>query len=161
MRRPLIVFGFMMLLGAAGVHAQDAKSHVADAKREYAAIFSHPESPCTGPDSSNTVGYETCMSKELDFLQPHLDAFLAALRLVEAGTSPATASSGNKLSSVQLFDKTTAAWKSYRNNLCQLAFSEFDGGTGAAPAEQQCLYEQDRAYVKTIAGWTELKILAD
>jgi uncharacterized protein YecT (DUF1311 family) len=150
MRDPLFAAGICVLL-ASGLYAQTGKSSVADAKREYAAIFTHPDKPCTGPEYS-TVDYETCMNKELNFLRPHLDAFVAAIRGVQADSDAAA---------VQLFDKTNASWKAYRDNLCRLAYSGFEGGTGAAPAQQQCLYEQDRAYVKSIAAWTDLQTLAD
>lgn len=165
MKRPVIDWlrsiscGVLLCFAAATLGAQDIKPHVADAMREYAAIFSHPDAVCTGADASSTVGYETCMNKELTFLEPHLDAFVAAVRAIEAATAP-PAFTQDKFSALQIFDKTTAAWKVYRDSLCQLASSGFGGGTGAAPAAMQCLYEQDRAYVKSVANWTWLKILA-
>ena len=150
-----------MLFALAVLQAQGAHSHVADAKREYAFIISRPGKVCVGADESTTAGYLTCKSNEVTFLQSHFDAFMTAIQGVEADTSPAMLPGGSKMSSVQLLDKTTASWKIYRDNLCRLAFSGYEGGTGAAPAEQQCFYGQDRAYVKSIASWTQSQILAD
>lgn len=158
MTSPTAALSSILLAAVTTLPAQAPISHVAAAKREYAAIFSHPDTPCTAPQYS-TVDYEACMNQELAFLQPHMDAFLAAIRLVQADTS--SPSSGNQANGVTLFDKTNASWKIYRDNLCHLAYAGYEGGTGAAPAEQQCDYEQDRVYIKSIAHWTQLKILAD
>jgi len=74
-----IGLAILALIGAA--NAKD-HPHVAEADREYAAVFSHVENPCA--KESTTLGYEQCMGKEVEFTETHLKAFLAAVRAIPA-----------------------------------------------------------------------------
>ncbi len=51
---------------------------MADADREYAAVFSYEERPCA--NESTTLRYAQCIGKELEFTERHLNAFLTAVR---------------------------------------------------------------------------------
>jgi uncharacterized protein YecT (DUF1311 family) len=133
--------------------------HVADADREYAAVFSHADNPC---HESTTVGWEQCLGKEVEFTENHLNAFLEAVRaiLAEEDGSAADAESTGKGKELSLLNSSDRAWRDYKKNLCGLAFAGFDGGTGAPSAELECDYRLDREYVKQVADAIELKILA-
>jgi hypothetical protein len=52
--------------------------HGAAANREYAAVFSRSEKPCS--QNYATMPYVDCMSKELKVIEAHLDAFVDDLR---------------------------------------------------------------------------------
>ena len=152
-----IGLAILALIGAA--NAKD-HPHVAEADREYAAVFSHVENPCA--KESTTLGYEQCMGKELEFTRNHLDAFLEAVRRIladEDGATPSTDST-RKVKELDLLNNADMAWREYTKNLCGLAFAEFDGGSGAASAEAECEYRADRVYVKQVADAFLLKILA-
>ncbi|MGA7926681.1 MAG: hypothetical protein WCA20_11835 [Candidatus Sulfotelmatobacter sp.] len=141
--------------------AADAERHphVADADREYAAVFSHGENPCAG---ESTSGYERCIGKEVQFTEYHLITFLEAVRGIladEAGV-PAGAESAAKGKELDLLNQADGAWREYKKNLCELEFAGFDRGSGAAAAESECEYRVDREYVKQVADATLLKILA-
>jgi uncharacterized protein YecT (DUF1311 family) len=141
--------------------APGTHSSIADAKREYAVVFSHPDKPCSGKDADTTVGYEECMSKELDFLNPHLETFVKAMRSMATDSDVPPEARGSYPSVLDSFNKTDASWRSYRDNFCRLA-SSWDNGTELFAADSmQCAYEMDRAYVKDLAHWASLNILAN
>jgi uncharacterized protein YecT (DUF1311 family) len=150
-------FVFMAFIGAA--NAKD-HPHVADADREYAAIFSHVENPCT--KESTTMGYAQCIGKEVEFTENHLNAFLAAVRgiLADEDGAPAGAESAGKVKESDLLNNLDRAWQEYKKNLCQLAFAGFDGGSGAGSAKSECEYQADRQYVRQVADAILLKTLA-
>jgi uncharacterized protein YecT (DUF1311 family) len=137
-------------------NSQDAHPHVADADREYAAVFSHPENPC--PNQSNTVSYEQCIGKELEFTEMHLNAFLAAVRGIV--TDDDAGKDVGKLKELVLLNDADRAWREYKKNLCKLQFAGFEGGTGAASAQMECEYRADRQYVQQVADAVFLTILA-
>jgi uncharacterized protein YecT (DUF1311 family) len=134
--------------------------HVADADREYAAVFSHGENPCAG--GSTTSGYEQCIGKEVEFTENHLNAFLEAVRgiLADEDGVPAGAGSAGKGKQLDLLNHADGAWREYKKNLCELEFAGSDRGSGAASAESECEYRVDREYVKQVADAILLKILA-
>jgi uncharacterized protein YecT (DUF1311 family) len=149
-------FVILALIGVA-----DAKDHphVADADREYAAVFSHGENPCK---ESTTVGWDQCFGKEVEFTDNHLNAFLAAVRgiLADEDGLPAGTESAGKGRESELLNKADSAWREYKKNICGLEFAGFDGGSGGASAELECEYHADREYVKQVADAILLKILA-
>lgn len=152
----------LLSIGMASAQVNPGHSHIADAKRESAAVLAFPEEPCTGQDASTTTsGYEGCMTRQLSRLEPHLEAFVAAMRGIAQEFDQPPAKRGTLPSTLASFNKTDASWRKYRDDFCRLSYSWFDGGTGAAPAEQQCLYQLDRAYVKNLANWANLHQLAD
>jgi hypothetical protein len=69
--------GGFCILALMGAGWAKEHPHVADADREYAAVFSHVKNPCT---ESTTLGYEQCTGKEVEFTEKHMKAFLAAVR---------------------------------------------------------------------------------
>jgi hypothetical protein len=81
-------FVILALIGAANARNNP---HVADADREYAAIFSHAEKPCA--KESTTIDYEECIGKEVEFTENHLNAFLGAVRGILTKEYGATAAS--------------------------------------------------------------------
>jgi len=151
--------GFVIL---ALIRAENAKDrpHVADAGREYAAVFSRVENPCA--KESTTLGYEQCMGKEVEFTENHLNAFLAAVRgiLSDEDGEPGGTESAGKVKKLDLLNNADRAWRQYKKNLCELGFAEFDGGSGASSAESECEYRVDRQYVEQTADVILLKILA-
>jgi uncharacterized protein YecT (DUF1311 family) len=150
-------FFILALIGAA--HAKD-HPHVADADREYAAVFSHVENPCA--KESTTLGYEQCIGKEVEFTENHLNAFLAAVRgiLADEDGVPAGAEPAGKVKELELLNNADRAWREYKKNLCGLEFAGLDGGSGASSAEGECEYRADRQYVRQVADAILLKILA-
>ena len=129
-------------------------SHAADAKREYAAVFAHPDNPCTWTDNAS---YLECMGKEIAFTEGHLDAFVAAMRAVAAGDDSSDLKARKEADE---FNKTDLAWREYRKNACSLQFALFEGGTGGAPAMAECELSLDRDYMKLLAGFLNLHELA-
>jgi uncharacterized protein YecT (DUF1311 family) len=148
--------GLIALLLAGAANAQDAHPHVADADREYAAVFSRGENPC--PNESTALSYAQCMGKELEFTEKHLNAFLTAVRGIMADED--ASKEAGKVKESDLLDKADRAWREYRKNLCELQFAGFDGGSGAGSAETECEYRADRQYVQQVADAILLKILA-
>jgi uncharacterized protein YecT (DUF1311 family) len=59
-----------------------------------------------------------------------------------------------------MLNSADRAWQEYKNNLCELKFAGFDGGSGASSAKSECEYRVDRQYVKQVADAILLKILA-
>jgi uncharacterized protein YecT (DUF1311 family) len=150
--------GFIILSLIAAAHAKDHR-HVADADREYAAVFSHGENPCA--QETTTTDYAQCIGKEVEFTETHLSAFLAAVQGIladedgSAGTEPTS-----KVKELDLLKNADRAWREYKKNLCELEFAGFDGGSGAGSAESECEYRADREYVKQVADAILLKTLA-
>jgi uncharacterized protein YecT (DUF1311 family) len=150
--------GFLIL---ALIGAANAKDHprVADADREYAAVFSHGENPCA--KESTTFNYNQCIRKEVEFTESHMNEFLVAVRgIVADEDAPAGTESARKVKEVDLLNNADRAWREYKKNRCELEFAGFDGGSGAGPAERECKYRVDRQYVRQIADAILLKILA-
>jgi uncharacterized protein YecT (DUF1311 family) len=153
-----ISLGLAIFTLTVAVSAKD-HPHVADADREYAAVFSHADNPC---QESTTVGWEQCLGKEVEFAEIHLNAFLEAVRGIladEDGGATGTGSAGQP-KELDLLNNGDRAWREYKKHLCQLAFAGFEGGSGGPSAELECQYRVDREYVKQVADAIELKILA-
>ncbi len=151
--------GFVILALVGVPNAKD-NPHVADADREYATVFSHPDSPCA--KESTTFDYEECIGKEVEFTERHLNAFLEAVRGIVANEYGATAGikPAGKVNELDLLNNADRAWREYKKNLCELEFTGFDGGSGASSAKSECEYRVDREYVKQVADVISLKILA-
>jgi uncharacterized protein YecT (DUF1311 family) len=138
-------FVILALIGVANAQ-EHHRQHVADADREYNAVFSHEDNPCA--KESTTLGYEQCMGKELEFTGNHLNAFLEAVRGImtdEDAAAPSTEST-RKVKRLDLLNNADVAWRQYTKNLCELGFAGFDGGTGAASAEAECEYRVDSGF---------------
>jgi uncharacterized protein YecT (DUF1311 family) len=147
----------LALIGAANARNNP---HVADADREYAAVFSHPDNPCA--KESTTLDYEECIGKEVEFTENHLNAFLEAVRGILANQYGATAGikpAGN-VNELDLLNNADRVWREYKKNLCELEFAGFDGGSGASSAKSECEYRLDRQYVQQVADAILLKVLA-
>jgi uncharacterized protein YecT (DUF1311 family) len=147
----------LALIGAANGKGHP---HVADADREYTAVFSHVENPCAG--ESTTLSYEQCIGKEVEFTENHLNAFLAAVRGIladEDGARAGTESAG-KVKELDLLNNADRAWREYKKNLCELESTGFDGGSGVVSAKSECEYRVDRQYVSQVADAILLKTLA-
>jgi uncharacterized protein YecT (DUF1311 family) len=151
--------GLITLLLAGAANARDAHPHVADADREYAAVFSRAENPCAS--ESTNMGYAECIGKELEFTEQHLNAFLAAVRGILADDDAGQAA--DKVKESDLLNQADRAWREYKKNLCELEFAGFGdggGGSGAGPAKTECEYRADRQYVQQVADAILLKTLA-
>lgn len=69
---------FVFCTAMTTVSAQQHHSYVADAKREYAAVFSQPEKPCaTAEDEAN---YKRCIGKVVELTDAHLTKLFIAIR---------------------------------------------------------------------------------
>ncbi len=152
--------GLITLVLAGAANAQDAHPHVADADREYAAVFSRVENPCA--NESTTLSYEQCMGKELEFTEKHLNAFLAAVRgiVADEGAAQAAPQAAGKVKELDFLNNADRAWREYKKNLCELQSAGFDGGSGASSAATECECRADRQYVQQVADAISLKILA-
>lgn len=133
---------------------------VADADREYAAIFAHGNNPCA--KEATTLDYEQCIGKEVEFTKNHLNAFLTAVRALLSNEYGATAGikPAGKVSELDLLDNADRAWREYKKNLCDPEFVGFDGGSGASSAKGECDYRVDRQYARQVADAVLLKTLA-
>lgn len=78
----LCLVGLLLPTLPFSLRAQSAQSevirHGAAANREYAVVFAHSEKPCSA--DYGTAPYVQCMSKELRFVEFHLDTFVMDLR---------------------------------------------------------------------------------
>jgi len=81
------------------------------------------------------------MSKELAFVELHLDAFVEDLRGV--------AGSPEELAEL---NQTDAAWRAYRKSACALPWTRFPDGTIKGPMSAECQLSLDRAYMKQLSG---------
>jgi uncharacterized protein YecT (DUF1311 family) len=150
----------LVVLAFVGTASAKDHPHVADADREYAAVLSHPEYPCA--QESTNLGYSQCMTKELEFTEEHLNAFLISVRaiLADGDGTPADTQPTGKVKQLDILNNTDRAWREYKKNLCELAFAGFEGGSGTGPAQTECEYRADRQYVKDVADAILLKTLA-
>lgn len=121
------------------VGQSDAIAHGAAANREYASVFAHSDNPCAADYA--TAPYMQCMSKELTFIELHLDAFVEDLRGV-AGSPAALAE----------LNQTDAAWRDYRKKICALPWARFAEGTIKGPMSAECQLSLDRAYMRQLSG---------
>jgi len=122
----------------AAVSQSAAIQHGAAANREYAAVFAHSDDPCSADYA--TAPYLQCMSKELSFVEAHLDVFVEDLRGV--------AGSPEELAGL---NKTDAAWRAYREGICTLPLKRF-AGTVKGPMSVECQLSLDRAYMKQLSN---------
>ncbi|HWZ50043.1 MAG TPA: lysozyme inhibitor LprI family protein [Granulicella sp.] len=109
------------------------------ANLEYAAVFSRPETPCS--DNYATTPYVMCMSKELEVIEVHLDAFVEDLRGVTGSQDELLA-----------LNQTDTTWRAYRASACQLPLRRFGTGTIKAPMSVDCQWRLDRAYMEELSG---------
>jgi len=153
-------FGLVFASLALAAPAQQRHSYVADANREYAAIFSHPEKPCATEDT--TLGYGICIGKEVDFTETHLASLLTAIRGIAArdDAEDATNSSHARFNELALVNQADAAWQLYRKNVCDLTAAGFAGGSGEGNAAAECVFRMDRAYAQQLSDAVNLHILA-
>jgi uncharacterized protein YecT (DUF1311 family) len=141
--------------------AQQHRSYVADANREYAAIFSHPAKGCT--TEQTTVSYGDCIGKEVTFTESHLERFLTAIRGIAsrddagAAATPAPA----RISELALVNQADSAWQQYRKNVCDLTAAGMAGGSGEGNAAAECVFKMDRVYAQQLADAVYLHTLAE
>jgi uncharacterized protein YecT (DUF1311 family) len=155
-----LIGAFVIFILAGAANAQNTHPHVAEADREYAAVFSQEGNPCA--KEQTTLGYASCIGKELEFTEKHLEAFLAAVRGIvtdEDGGAAAPEVAG-KVKELDLLNAADRAWREYKKNLCGLQFAGMYGGSGAPSTETECEYRADRLYVQEVADAVFLKISA-
>jgi Lysozyme inhibitor LprI len=135
-------------------YSQDAFSYAVDAHREYAAVFGHSDDPC---HSDGPVAFETCMGRELAFVESHLDAFVIDIRGV-LSANKATDKKGTN-SRLTMLNKADAAWRQYRKQVCGLSYDYFRGGQGTIirPAVGICRLSLDKAYMSRLEALTNLQ----
>ena len=131
--------------------------HAAEAKREFDAVFAHPDNACPWTDNRS---YLECMGKEIAFTQGHLEAFVAAMRGIAAESDAGEPPNAGSPRALDAFNKTDMAWRTYRESACRLQISWFRRGTGGPPAAAECELSLDRAYMKMLAGFFNLHELA-
>ncbi|HEY1744534.1 MAG TPA: lysozyme inhibitor LprI family protein [Granulicella sp.] len=150
-----LMFGSMMAVAS----AQQKHSYVADANREYAAIFSHPENPCAAKQT--TSSYVDCIGKEVTFTETHLAKFLTAIRGIASQDDGGTATPPRKTRELDLVNQSDSAWQQYRKNMCDLTSAGMAGGSGETSAGLECAYRMDRTYTQQLADAVSLKTLAE
>jgi uncharacterized protein YecT (DUF1311 family) len=140
--RLTIVSGLLTIILIASVTAAAQSAAIENgtaANREYAAVFAHSDNPCSADYA--TSPYMHCMSKELEFVELHLNAFVEDLR--------GLAGSPDELAAL---NKTDTAWRVYRESSCSLPLKRFSGGTIKGPMSADCQLNLDRAYMKQLSG---------
>lgn len=147
-------FMFCLVMTAASAQRH---SYVADANREYRAIFSHPENPCAA--TQNEAEYDDCIGKEVAFSEAHLAKLFIAIRGIASQTT--VVPGPHRESEVSLLDKADSAWRQYRQNMCGLWADGMAGGSGEGAAADDCLYKMNRAYAQQLADASYLKTLAE
>jgi uncharacterized protein YecT (DUF1311 family) len=149
----------LMFSIACAAGAQNTSSHhpVADAKREYAAVFAHPDQPCKGTDDAS---YIACMSKELDFTQAHLDAYMTAMRGAAADWDAGGPAGPNAKKILDELNRTDTSWRAYKQNACSLQVALYQSGTGGGPASLECALAFDRTYIKMLYDFFNLHQMA-
>jgi uncharacterized protein YecT (DUF1311 family) len=127
------------VLSAAPSAATDpaATDHGAAANREYTAVFSRSNTPCS--DLNSTSSSMACMDKELSFIEPRLDAFVDDIRGITL--------SGEEL---EALNQTDARWRAYRESACAIPYKRFKDGTIKGPMTAECRWDLDRAYMKEL-----------
>jgi uncharacterized protein YecT (DUF1311 family) len=148
----------MFCLVMATASAQQHRSYVADANREYAAIFSHSEDPCSA--TQNEAELDDCIGKEVTFTEAHLARLFIAIRGIasqDATVVPGT----HRESEVSLLDKADSAWRQYRQNMCGLWAAGMAGGSGEGASADYCMYKMNRTYAQQLADAVYLKTLAE
>ena len=145
----------LALCCAAVAHSQITHSYAADAYREYAAVFGHSDNPCT---DDGPVPYETCMAKELAFIDPHLNAFVTAIRGVLSART-ASQKRGVEEGEVEMLNKADAVWREYRNHVCRLSYGYFRTGsmTTVTPEVEICKLRLSRAYMQQLLPLANLE----
>jgi len=153
--------GLVLAAVALAAPAQQRHSYVADANREYAAIFSHPEKPCATQDT--TLGYGICIGKEVDFSETHLAGLLTAIRGIAAEDDAGYAADHlpTRFKRLDLINQADAAWRQYRKSMCDLAAAGMEGGSGEGDAAAECVFKMDRAYAQQLADAAYLHTLAE
>jgi hypothetical protein len=117
-------------------------------------VFGHSDDPC---HSDGPVPYETCMGRELAFVDSYLDAFMIDKRGVLSENGAAEKKGTN--SRLKMLNKAGAAWREYRNQVCGPSYGYFRGGqgTGICPEVGICRSRLDRAYMRQLVGLTNLQ----
>ena len=80
------------------------------------------------------------MSKELEFIEPHLDAFIEALRGLSGSPEELAA-----------LNQTDASWREYRKAACDLPYKRYTQGTIKGPMAAECRLRLDRAYMTQLS----------
>jgi len=111
----------------------------AAANREYAAVFAHSANPCSADYA--TAPYVQCMSKELDFVEAHLDSFVNDIRSLTLSAA--------ELASLNAGDK---AWRAYRDAFCSVPLDR-GRGTIRVPMSVDCRLKVDRDYMDQLSGF--------
>jgi hypothetical protein len=119
---------------------QSAIEHGAAANREYKAVFSRSDAPCS--EDYSTATYVECMSKELGLIEAHLDALVEELRGV--------AGSHEELDALNQND---TKWRAYRESASMLPFKRSGTGTIKGPMSVECRWNLDRAYMKQLSDF--------
>jgi uncharacterized protein YecT (DUF1311 family) len=143
MTRYVFSFFAMCVLLAISVSANGQPGgveHGAAANREYAAVVSRSETPCS--HDSSTAPYVQCMSGELGDIEAHLDAFVEDLRGVTGSQEE-----------LEALNQTDTKWRAYRESACMLPSKRFGGGTIKGPMSVECRWTLDRAYMKQLSDF--------
>jgi uncharacterized protein YecT (DUF1311 family) len=141
MKSPLgIVVVFCLAACTLSAYSQqdesDAVKHGAAANLEYRAVFSRSKTPCS--EDYSTAPYLQCMSKELDEIEKHVDAFVEDLRGVT-----------DSQKELDALNQTDKAWRAYRESMCQLPWAR-GLGTVRGPMSVGCRWSLDRAYMQQL-----------
>jgi uncharacterized protein YecT (DUF1311 family) len=143
MQRYLSCLPVICLLAIVSVPADgqtDAIEHGAAANREYAAVFSRSEKPCS--QDYSTTPYVECMNKELAIIGQHLDTFVENIRGMTGSQQELDA-----------LNEMNTRWRVYRESACKLPFKRAGGGTIKAPMSAECEWNLDRAYMQQLSGF--------
>jgi hypothetical protein len=143
MKRYLFGLSVICLLVTISVPADgqsDAIQHGAAANREYAAVFSRSDKPCS--QDYSTFPHVECMNKELAIIGEHLDAFVEDIRGMTGSQEELDA-----------LNEMNTKWRAYRESACRLPFKRAGGGTMSAPMSAECEWNLDRAYMEQLSGF--------
>jgi uncharacterized protein YecT (DUF1311 family) len=136
----LSVISLLVIISVPTVGQTDAIDHGAAANREYAAVFSRSDKPCS--QDYSTYPYVQCMNKELAIIGEHLDAFVENIRGMTGSQEELDA-----------LNEMNTRWRAYRESACKLPLRRAGHGTISAPMSAECEWTLDRAYMDQLSGF--------
>ena len=160
--RRSVCSGMLLVSAVPAAFGQPHRSFVADANREFAAIFSHPKTACSSRQT--TSGYSDCISRQVAFTELHLANLITAIRGIAAqddAQAVQDAPSSAHFNESAALKGADLGWKQYRKNLCDLRSAGMAGGSGEGNAAAECVFEMDRAYAEQLADAVYLHTLAE
>lgn len=119
-----------------------------DATGHSKAVLERSDDPC---QDDGAVPFGVCMHHELELVEGHLDAFIAAMRGVFATSEVSPERKAG--SELEALNRADAAWRLYRAQVCKLSLDYFKGGQVSVAVHEEgiCRLRLDQAYVRQLS----------